>query len=173
MEAIGEHMMRVPSSFEHSRTTGYESVIENDCLKKIAVTINIFPKIHLPHVMRKVKDLTKGKADCHILAQVDRQRQFGRMTLAAYQAMGKEIEKLAIKAFPEKNVTADEEAAALMESAIAAAGLLANFDTAQEKRREDFRVKHNMPTTFDDCSTAGAKKSAKGSGGGTTRKRRR
>ncbi len=146
---------QVASDFDHTRKIDYKTEIADGCLGNIEIGLDISPSIHLHGFLRN------DPTGCKTQTQIDSERQFSKTTADAYRALGKEIEKLAVAAFPKAEVAGHQAAVLVVEAELESSGLLGGFDAAQKKRRRAFLADTAEVSSFDDCSKSTGKPSAK------------
>lgn len=153
--AAFETQSKIISEFELTRTVAYATTAKGECAGAVSITFDLSPIIHLPATLD-----TDGSG-CKRLAQIERERAFGQITLAAYRQLGKEIEQRAIEAFKVNKPATADDAVAAMETETAGSGLLNAFDAAQKIRRRNYLASQNAVGTYDDCSASGAESELK------------
>ena len=98
--------------FSAGHRIGYSGNIQGGCLRRLTVTIEVTPRIHLRAIY------TKKSKKCARQLVLDHERRHGRVAKKEYQRLAADIKKLVVRLFAGKRVADVETAEAHLSEAL-------------------------------------------------------
>jgi len=120
--------------FSARHRIAYQARIAGGCLKKLAVTVTVEPRIHLRSIYKK-----KIKK-CARSAVLDHEKGHARVARTEYASLARDIEKLAERVFANKRVP-DAGAAKAAFSGALAGRFLGDFQARYDAAQDAFHAK--------------------------------